>query len=172
MIDPKALAFDIDGVIADTMHLFIDILSDHYDIHTVKYTDIISYRLDDCLDLEEDVLEGAVARILNGEYRASLQPILGAGSVLRRIGEATGRILMVTARPDPGPIESWINQLLDGQYHHSPHYCHRFIRSQNRRAAGKRHQVVCGGSPGNLPSAQRRRHRTRRIPAALEPGAP
>ena len=119
MIDPKALAFDIDGVIADTMHLFIDILSDHYDIHTVKYTDITSYRLDDCLDLDEDVLEGAVARILSGGYRASLKPIFGAGSVLRRIGEATGRILLVTARPDPGPIESWINQLLDGQHHYS-----------------------------------------------------
>jgi hypothetical protein len=119
MIDPKALAFDIDGVIADTMHLFLDILSDHYEVHTVAYADITSYRLDNCLDLDEDVLEGAVARILNGGYRASLQPILGAGSVLRRIGEATGRILMVTARPDPGPIESWMNQLLDGQHHQS-----------------------------------------------------
>jgi hypothetical protein len=29
----------------------------------------------------------------------------------------TGRILMVTARPDPGPIEAWMNELLDGQHH-------------------------------------------------------
>ncbi len=66
MIDPAALAFDIDGVIADTMHLFLDILRDHYDVHTVRYADITSYRLDHCLDLDEDVLEGAVARILDG----------------------------------------------------------------------------------------------------------
>ncbi len=117
MIDPAALAFDIDGVIADTMHLFLDILSQHYDIHTVRYADITCYRLDHCLDVDPDVLEGATARILNGRYRAVLNPLPGAGSVLRRIAETTGRILMVTARPEPGPMESWMNQLLDGQHH-------------------------------------------------------
>jgi len=117
MIEPGALAFDIDSVIADTMHLFLDILRDHYDVRTVRYTDITCYRLDQCLDLNEDVLEGAVTRILDGRYRATLKPIAGAGSVLRRIAETTGRILMVTARPDPGLIESWMNQLLDGQHH-------------------------------------------------------
>ncbi|WP_319408870.1 haloacid dehalogenase [uncultured Desulfosarcina sp.] len=117
MIDPALLAFDIDGVIADTMHLFLDILRDHYDVHTVKYADITCYRLDHCLDLDEDVLEGAVGRILDGRYRASLKPFPDAGPVLRRIGETTGRILMVTARPEPGPIEGWLNRLLDGQHH-------------------------------------------------------
>lgn len=117
MIDPAALAFDIDGVIADTMHLFLDILSDHYDVHTVQYADITCYRLDECLDLDEDVLEGAVARILDGNYRAALKPIPGVGPVLKRIAETTGRILMVTARPNPGPIANWMNQLLDGQHH-------------------------------------------------------
>ncbi len=117
MIDPATLAFDIDGVIADTMHLFLDILRDHYDVHTVEYGDITEYRLDHCLDLDPDVLEGAVGRILNGGYRAALKPVPGAGPVLKRIAEATGHVLMVTARPEPGPIASWINQLLDGQHH-------------------------------------------------------
>jgi uncharacterized protein len=117
MIDPAALAFDIDGVIADTMHLFLDILRDHYDVRTVRYTDITCYRLEHCLDLDAEVLTGAVARILDGNYRATLKPISGAGRVLRRIGEATGRILMVTARPEAGPIQAWMNQLLDGQHH-------------------------------------------------------
>jgi 5'(3')-deoxyribonucleotidase len=116
MIDPAALAFDIDGVIADTMHLFLDILGDHYDIHTVRYADITCYQLDQCLELEDAVLEGAVARIIDGRYRAALKPIAGAGAVLKRIGETTGRILMVTARPDPGPITQWMRQLLDGQH--------------------------------------------------------
>ena len=117
MIDPALLAFDIDGVIADTMHLFLDILKDHYDIHTVRYADITAYRLDQCLDLDEDVLNGAVARILDGSYRAALKPLPDAGRVLRRIGDTTGRILMVTARPEAGPIEAWMNRLLDGQHH-------------------------------------------------------
>ena len=117
MIDPAALAFDIDGVIADTMHLFLDILADHYDVHTVRYEEISSYRLDHCLDLDEEILEGAIARILDGNYRARLKPCPGAGAVLRRIAAATGRVLMVTARPDPGPIAAWMDQLLDGQHH-------------------------------------------------------
>lgn len=117
MIAPDALAFDIDGVIADTMHLFLDILGDHYDVHTVQYADITCYRLDQCLDLDETILTAATERILDGRYRAVLKPLPGAGSVLRRIGEVTGRILMVTARPDPGPIENWMNQLLDGHRH-------------------------------------------------------
>jgi 5'(3')-deoxyribonucleotidase len=115
MIDPTALAFDIDGVIADTMHLFLDILEAHHDIHSVRYADITAYRLDHCLDLDMAVLEDAVGRILDGRYQAVLKPIPGAGQVLRRIGEATGRILMVTARPDATLIESWMRQLLNGQ---------------------------------------------------------
>jgi uncharacterized HAD superfamily protein len=117
VIDPASLAFDIDGVIADTMHLFLDILGDHYQVHTVQYADITSYRLEDCLDLAPDVLESAVARILDGRYRADLKPYPGAGSVLKRIARATGRALMVTARPDPGPIAGWMDRLLDGQQH-------------------------------------------------------
>ena len=116
MIDPAALAFDIDGVIADTMHLFLDILKDHYDIHTVRYSDITCYRLDECLDLDEAVLEDAINRILEGRYRADLMPIPGAASVLQRIAASTGRLLMVTARPAPGPIQQWMNTLLDGQH--------------------------------------------------------
>ncbi len=117
MIDPTRLAFDIDGVIADTMHLFLDILGDHYDIHTVQYADITCYRLDHCLDLDGEVLEGAVARILDGRYRADLKPYPGAGSVLKRIARTTGRLLMVTARPDSGPMAGWMDRLLDGQHH-------------------------------------------------------
>jgi uncharacterized protein len=82
----------------------------------VRYADITCYHLNRCLDLDEDILEGAVARILDGRYRGPLKPIPGADAVLKRIGETTGRILMVTARPDPVLITQWMKQLLDGQH--------------------------------------------------------
>ncbi|GAB6908037.1 Haloacid dehalogenase domain protein hydrolase [Desulfosarcina cetonica] len=116
MIDPKALAFDIDGVIADTMHLFLDILRDHYDVHSVRYEDITCYRLDQCLSVDDAVLEAATQRILDGRYRATLAPIPGAGPVLRRLAAATERVLMVTARPDGALIEAWMRGLLNGQH--------------------------------------------------------
>lgn len=120
LINPAHIAFDIDGVIADTMHLFIDILRDHYAVDTIRYEDITAYRLDQCLDLDEAILHGAVKMLLDGGYRATLKAIPGADSVLRRIGNATGRILMVTARPSPGLIDSWMRDLLDGD--------HRFVK--------------------------------------------
>ena len=80
MIDPTGLAFDIDGVIADTMHLFLDILADHYDVHTVRYEDITNYQLDQWLDLDEDTLEGAIARILEGR-------LSGRTEILSRVGQ-------------------------------------------------------------------------------------
>ncbi len=116
MIDPAALAFDIDGVIADTMHLFLDILRDHYDIRSVRYDEITCYHLDECLDLDEAVLDGAVGRILDGRYRAALKPMPGAAAVLKRIAAQTDRLLMVTARPEAGPIADWMATLLDGHY--------------------------------------------------------
>lgn len=117
MIDPAALAFDIDGVIADTMQLFLDILDVHYDVHHIKYEDITCYRLDQCLDLNAETIEAAAIRILDGNYRATLQPYSEAGAVLKRILAATGRVLMVTARPDSGLIADWMRRLLDGQHH-------------------------------------------------------
>ena len=116
MIDPAAIAFDIDGVIADTMHLFLDILKDHYDVHTVRYSDITCYRLDHCLDLDLEILEESTTRIMDGRYRATLKPIDGAGAVLRRIAETAGRVLMVTARPDAALIEGWMRGVMNGQH--------------------------------------------------------
>ena len=119
LIDPEQLAFDIDGVIADTMHLFIDILRDHYHIDTIRYEDITEYRLDQCLELDEEVLMGAVKLLLDGGYRATLKAMPGAGKVLRRIGKTTGRILMVTARPDAELIDQWMRGVLDGEHRNS-----------------------------------------------------
>ncbi len=118
-IDPRKIAFDIDGVIADTMGLFIDILHEHYNVHTVHYEDITDYQLEDCLDLDPEVMAGAVDRIMDGNYRPILKPMDGAGRVLRRIGGSAGRILLITARHYAGPMGPWIEELLDGHRENS-----------------------------------------------------
>ena len=40
MIDPAAIAFDIDGVVADTMSLFLEIARDVHHINHIRYEDI------------------------------------------------------------------------------------------------------------------------------------
>ena len=114
MIAPESIAFDIDGVIADTMTLFLDIARDEFDIQNVRYEDICCYNLADCMDLDPEVIDRIIARILEGGYRAPLQPISGAPEVLGRLARRAGTLLLVTARPYIGPIGDFIRRLLPG----------------------------------------------------------
>lgn len=122
MIDPNQLAFDIDGVVANTMQLFIDIARDVYGINHITTQDITSYHLEQCLDMPPDIIDAIIERIISGDYAHSLTPIAGAREVLQRLG-AMGPILMVTARERPGPITPWMADLL------SPEQCEVDIRA-------------------------------------------
>jgi len=112
MIDPKSLAFDIDGVFADTMTLFLDIARDDYHINSIKYEDITNYMLEECLDIDTKTIDEIIIRIMDGGYAAELKPLDGAVEVLSRIGRNHGPLLFVTARPYIGPIHDWILKLL------------------------------------------------------------
>ncbi|MGD9209582.1 MAG: haloacid dehalogenase, partial [Desulfobacteraceae bacterium] len=110
-IKPASIAFDIDGVIADTMTLFIDIARMMHDVDWVRYEDITSYNLFDCLDMEPDIIMDVIGKLLDGSYESFLHPIPGAADALGRLGVGH-RILMVTARPSIGPIGPWMEELL------------------------------------------------------------
>jgi 5'(3')-deoxyribonucleotidase len=111
MIDPKSIAFDIDGVIADTMQLFIEIARQEHGVDWVRYEDLTSYSLEECLELDPKIIKDVVQRLLEGNYRALLNPIDGAADTLGCIGNRHP-ILMVTARPVMGPIGQWMKALL------------------------------------------------------------
>lgn len=117
MIDPESVAFDIDGVIADTMSLFLEIARDTFNINGIRYEDISCYNLADCTRLDTEVIEAVVERILNGNYSAPLKPIDGACEVLTRIGRCHSPVLFVTARPYLGPIWDWMLNLLSLEEH-------------------------------------------------------
>ncbi len=108
MIDPASLAFDIDGVVADTMKLFIDLAREEYGIDTLSYGGITSYALEDCLDMDREVMGEILTRIQDGDYEIPLLPMEGAGELLGILGERHGPVLFVTARPYPGPIRDWM----------------------------------------------------------------
>lgn len=107
-IDPRRLAFDIDGVVADTMSLFLDIAREDYQIQGVKYEDITCYTLEACMDIAPDVIQEIAERLQSGDYRCPLQPIPGAGGVLGRVGREYGPLRLVTARPHVDPIYEWL----------------------------------------------------------------
>lgn len=111
-IDPRAVAFDVDGVVADTMHLFLRIAREEFGVDGFRYEDITCYHLPDCLDMDPAVMDQVIARLIDGSYQAPLRPLPGAGGVLHRLSQVAGPVLLVTARPDPGPIPDWIAQVL------------------------------------------------------------
>lgn len=108
VIDPASVAFDIDGVFADTMTLFINIARDEYDIDGIRYEDITCYRLEDCLDIDKTIIRDIITKLLDGTYAAPLNAMEGASEVLTRLGRGYRPLLFVTARPYPGPIYDWI----------------------------------------------------------------
>ncbi len=110
-IDPEAIAFDVDGVIADTMRLFLEIAAEEYGIRGIRYEDITTYNVEDCLDLPGQVIEGLLRRLIYGGYRGDLRPLPGAPEVVRRIAGRAGSVLFVTARPISGPVESFLRRV-------------------------------------------------------------
>ncbi|MFQ5485762.1 MAG: haloacid dehalogenase [Desulfobacterales bacterium] len=111
-IDPAALAFDIDGVFADTMALFIDIARDEFNINGIKYEDITSYYLTECINMDSEIIEAIVTKIVDGNYQPTLRPFKNAPEVLSRLGMKHGSVLFVTARPYLGPIYKWMLNVL------------------------------------------------------------
>lgn len=111
MIDSASLAFDIDGVFADIMSLFIDIARDEYKIHNLHYEDITCYYIEECVDIEPEIIRDIINKILDGKHSAPLKPIKGSIRVLNRLSKE-GPLLFVTARPYLGLIHKWISETL------------------------------------------------------------
>ncbi len=95
------------------MQLFIEIAREYYGINHIRRKDIVVYQLDKCLDMEPEVITAVIERILSGNYELSLKPIAGARKVLRKINQRYP-LLMVTARPNVGPMHDWMKYLLNG----------------------------------------------------------
>ena len=112
MIDPASVAFDIDGVVADTMTLFLDIARQEFNLNGIRYEDITCYNLADCLDIDPQIIDAIVGRILTGSHGAHLNPIAGAAKVLARLGKYCDPVVFITARPFVGQMLTWIEDTL------------------------------------------------------------
>lgn len=112
MIDPVEVAFDVDGVVADTMSLFLDIAREEFQIEGIRAEDMTCYTLEKCLDLDPGVIHAILERILNGNYSATLRPIDGSPAVLTRVARHRNPLLFVTARTEAQLIREWLQQLL------------------------------------------------------------
>lgn len=112
LIDPKRVAFDIDGVVADTMRLFLDIAQSRHGIDHIAYEDITCYHLDECLEIDGPVLTDVITCLLEGRYQSVLSPIDDAPQVLHRMARDHAPLFFVTARPDAQLMQRWFSETL------------------------------------------------------------
>jgi uncharacterized protein len=108
MIFPGELAFDIDGVCADTMNLFIDIAETVYGFRNIRYEDISEYELGTLGGVDSALAVEIIQRILDGNHDLRLLPLDGAAPVLKRLNQHHRPTLFVTARPSADQIFDWI----------------------------------------------------------------
>ena len=111
MVTPESIAFDIDGVFANTMGLFLDIARQDFGINHYAYEDITTYYLEDCLDIDPEIIRTIINQILEGDFEPELKPIDGAVEVLSEIGQAHP-LLFVTARPQHPTVNEWVHRML------------------------------------------------------------
>jgi len=109
---PETTAFDIDGVIADTMRLFVDIARESFRIDHLRYEDITSYNLEECLDIAPAVIDAIIQQIIAGTHAPQLHAIAGCCQTMARFGRNGHPVRFVTARPEAGVIRTWLENTL------------------------------------------------------------
>lgn len=107
-IKPQNIAFDIDGVFIDVMSLFIEIAEKDYNIRNIKLDDITGYMLEECLNIEAELVNEIIDKIIDQEHDFEIKAIDFSAEILRKIANASGEILFITARPKIGHIREWI----------------------------------------------------------------
>lgn len=111
VIDPGKLGFDLDGVIADTAETFLRLACDTYQICDIKMEDITSFEVEECLDVDPEIIQSIFMDVLMDSVGVGLQPMPGAVEVLGELCELA-ELHVVTARPQPEPVHAWLQKVL------------------------------------------------------------
>jgi len=118
-IAPNEIAFDVDGVVADTFHLFVEKAQREYG-YRFEYEDITEYDFMKVLDMDVEASDAIIQTLLDHPLESGLLPISGAVEVLTRLS-LLAPLHFVTARPQKEPILEWVE-------HHLPEVDRNLIR--------------------------------------------
>ena len=109
-IRPEEVAFDIDGVFADTFRALVNAAGRDYGI-SIDYDDITEYEFWNVIDISEKICREIVQRIMDEPLKMGIVPLDGAVNVLKRL-TARGPVLFVSARPERESIFLWIKEYM------------------------------------------------------------
>jgi len=110
-IEPSQTAFDVDGVVADTMALFLRLARERYGLHYLTKDHIRDYDLYQCLDLSREVIDDLICLTLDDTHTLETPPMPAAPDVLSDLAPH-GALRFVTARIWPDSIIRWLQKTL------------------------------------------------------------
>lgn len=110
-IRPSEIAFDIDGVVADTMAVFVQLAHERYGLTHLTRDDLHCFNLYDCLQVDRSIVDDLICLTLDDEHTLLAPPVPGAGLVLSRLA-LHGPLRFVTARIWPESIIRWLHHNL------------------------------------------------------------
>ena len=105
-ISPREVAFDIDGVVADTFKVFVRAAQEEYGV-LIDYEEITDYEFWKVIDIDEETTHEIIDRILCCPLEMGIMPINGAVEVLTRLSRLVP-VLFVTAREERDAILEWV----------------------------------------------------------------
>lgn len=111
-IDKDSIAFDIDGVVANTMQLILDLIQVKTG-RTYALHEFTEYDVTECLDVGRETAYEIYMDIMSDRYNDRLTLIAGAQSVLQKLAAVTDTILLVTARHHLGNFKAWLCAALE-----------------------------------------------------------
>lgn len=109
-IFPEELAFDIDGVMADTFRVFVERARNEFG-YDFTYDDITEYDFLSVLDMDREISERIIQDLIEDPVASGIRPIRGAVEVLTRLSSRVP-LFFVTARPEVEAIGRWVHRQL------------------------------------------------------------
>ncbi len=118
-IRPEELAFDIDGVVADTFRAFVRTARECYGLE-IDYEAITDYDYRKVIDIDDETSDAIIEQILEDPLGIGIRPVQGAVEVLRRLS-SFGPLCLVTARANRDAIMEWLRHTL--AFNNGEHIC-------------------------------------------------
>ncbi len=110
-IAPSELAFDIDGVVADTMEVFLRLARGYPELADLRKEHLRVYDLHKCVPADGKVIDDLICTTLDDEHTLQIPPMEGAPEVLTELARH-GPLRFVTARIWPESIIEWLHNTL------------------------------------------------------------
>jgi 5'(3')-deoxyribonucleotidase len=117
-IRPGEIAFDFDGVVADTFRLFVKLACSEFGI-SIDYESITDYEFLNVVKMDRALANRLIEILTDIPHELDLRPNAGAEETLSRLS-LFAPVMFVTARPYGHPVEKWVEKnlpVLKGRIH-------------------------------------------------------